>query len=349
MKIAVVGAGIFGVTVAFKLAENHSVDLYEKNDDILKAASDVNQCRIHRGYHYPRSDDTARSVIQAESSFKKEFSDAVMNNTENYYCVSKEDSLTTSEEYIDFCKRNNLEFTPSRLHVVQDDMIDLCVKVKENLFDHSKLKQICWQKLNKNKVNVLLQKKATEDILKSYDYVVLCTYTDMNELLKNYSSIQQELQFEVCEKLFVKLPNSFKNKSIVIMDGPFMSVEPVGRTDYFIIGDVVNTVLQRSVGLIPQVDEKFSSLLNKRIIKKPPISNFKNFIDSAERFMPEIKKAEHIGSSFCIKTVLPNVDNTDARPTLIKKINENTLMIFSGKIPTCVDVAEVVLKKIENV
>ena len=63
MKIAVVGAGIFGVTAAYTLAKNHSVDLFEKNNDIMMESSDVNQCRIHRGYHYPRSPDTVKKCF----------------------------------------------------------------------------------------------------------------------------------------------------------------------------------------------------------------------------------------------------------------------------------------------
>ena len=35
MRIAVIGGGIFGVTTAIRLAENHSVDLFEKNSDIF--------------------------------------------------------------------------------------------------------------------------------------------------------------------------------------------------------------------------------------------------------------------------------------------------------------------------
>ena len=31
MKIAVIGGGIFGVTIASNLAKNHTVDLFEKN------------------------------------------------------------------------------------------------------------------------------------------------------------------------------------------------------------------------------------------------------------------------------------------------------------------------------
>ena len=77
MKIAVIGGGIFGVTTAIKLANNHDVDLYEKNSDILQNASGINQYRLHRGYHYPRSKDTAFSSLQSEMLFKKEFSEAI--------------------------------------------------------------------------------------------------------------------------------------------------------------------------------------------------------------------------------------------------------------------------------
>ena len=72
MRIAVIGAGIFGSTVAVKLAEaGFGVDLYEKEGDILQAASGINQYRLHRGYHYPRSKETALSSKKPRSRFAK--------------------------------------------------------------------------------------------------------------------------------------------------------------------------------------------------------------------------------------------------------------------------------------
>ena len=68
MKIAVIGGGIFGVTIASKLAKSNSVDLYEQENDILKSASGINQYRLHRGYHYPRSSSTAIGVINYEQT-----------------------------------------------------------------------------------------------------------------------------------------------------------------------------------------------------------------------------------------------------------------------------------------
>ncbi len=42
MKIAIIGAGFFGSTIALKLSEQHTVHLYEKENNILNGASKVN-------------------------------------------------------------------------------------------------------------------------------------------------------------------------------------------------------------------------------------------------------------------------------------------------------------------
>jgi len=225
---------------------------------------------------------------------------------------------------------------------------DLCVKVKEKLYDYEKLKEICWKKLNKNNVNVLLKKEATQEILENYDFRVLCIYADFNKLLESFPESQQDFQYEVCEKVFVKLPPSFNNKSILILDGPFTSIDPVGTTGLFILGNVVHTVHQTNIGKYPYVDSKFLSLLNRGIIKDPPITNYELFIQSAAKFIPEIKKAKHFGSSFCIKAVLPYEQKTDTRPTLVNIVNDRTFTVFSGKIPTCVEVANNVISLIEK-
>ena len=340
MKIAVIGGGIFGATAAFRLAKNNSVDLFEKNSDILMAASDVNQCRIHRGYHYPRSDSTVKEVLKGNDSFMKEFGEAIMHNTDNYYCISKYDSLISADQYLHFCKKNGLEYEISEPDVIDKRSIDLCVKVKENLFDHSKLKKVCWQKLQDSDVNIYLNKTATDEIFDRYDFIVICTYGQTGKLLRKFSEFQREYQFEVCEKVFVKLPESFNNKSILIMDGPFPGIDPIGETGVFIIEDVVHTVLERTIGKQPKVDSKYIPLLDKGTITNPPISNFRLIIESGSRFMPEIKKAQYVGSSFCIKTTLAHVNETDERPTLIDNINEKIVTVFSGKIPTCVEAAK---------
>jgi len=49
---------------------------------------------------------------------------------------------------------------------------------------------------------------------------------------------------------------------------------------------------------------------------------------------------------YTIRTVLPNKDKDDARPTLVEKPDDKTFTIFSGKIGTCVSAAEEILEYI---
>ena len=212
MKIAIIGGGIFGITCAIKLAPDHQITIFEKNDDILKSASDTHQCRIHRGYHYPRSDETVQELLSCESSFIGEFSDAQMNETENFYCVSKNDSLVSADEYIDFCNRNSLEYKKSILEVVDENSIQLCLKVKETLYDYEKLKQICWQKLKSLGVNVKLNNQVNDDIFDKFDFVIICTYANTNSLLDKFPEKQRDFQFEICEKILLNYLMNLKIK-----------------------------------------------------------------------------------------------------------------------------------------
>jgi hypothetical protein len=51
---------------------------------------------------------------------------------------------------------------------------------------------------------------------------------------------------------------------------------------------------------------------------------------------------------FTIRTVLPKIEKTDARPTFVRKISKNVISIFSGKIGNCVDASIQVEKLINN-
>ena len=62
---------------------------------------------------------------------------------------------------------------------------------------------------------------------------------------------QKDYQFELCEKPVIKLPEQYKNKSVVIMDGPFMCIDPYGQTGYHVMGNVVHAIHETSVGFSP--------------------------------------------------------------------------------------------------
>ena len=348
MRIAIVGGGIFGITASIILAKNHQVELFEKNNELLQSASGSNQYRIHRGYHYPRSPDTVNDIIESESSFKEIFSDAMLTDFEHYYCIAKENSLTSAKQFLDFCNKFQLEYTPSQLQFMNEDSIEMCIRVKESVYDPEKLRQVCWKKLKDQNVKIHLSNKVSDDLFEKFDRVVICAYTGINQLLKQYPTQQNEYQFELCEKPVVKLPESFKNKSVVIMDGPFMCIDPLGNTGLHLLCNVVHEIHQTNIGKYPSINKKFVDLIDKGIIKNPSQTNFPKFIESTIDFIPEITKAKHVGSMFTYRAVPPRVEETDARPTIVKEINNKIVTLFSGKITTCVEAARKVEKIFEK-
>ena len=86
------------------------VNLYERTDDILKSASGINQYRLHRGYHYPRSYETAISSKEGQNGFLKYYGESILKEVENYYCIAKDESLVDKDTYIKFLDKLQLEY-----------------------------------------------------------------------------------------------------------------------------------------------------------------------------------------------------------------------------------------------
>ena len=345
-KIAVIGGGIYGITVACRLSEKYSVDLFEENEDILMGASGINQFRLHRGYHYPRSEETTLSALKSEPKFREEYREAIIDDFEHYYVIAKKDSLTSGDQYISFLKKFGLEYTEESPVTIDKSSIDLCVKAKESNIDPKILYRICWEKLNKQKVNVLLKNRATEEILEKYDHVIVCTYANINSLLKNDSS--QDYQFELCEKILAYLPKEFKNQSIVVMDGPFGCLDPYGRSDLFLLGHVTHAIHQSNIGRMPMFDKKYVNLINNDVIKKPFSTNFQKFIESMGKYMPKIREAKYFGSFFTFRVVVPKKESTDERLHYTSVVDKKIITVFSGKIANCVEAAEEVTSIIDR-
>lgn len=348
-NVAVIGAGIFGSSAAIQLSRNgYRVDLFEKESDILQGASGINQYRLHRGYHYPRSAETIKSLQDSEASFLAEYKDAVINQHDHHYCIAKENSKTTPQEFLALCKKWNLHNEPAQLSFVNPNAVALVVKGKEALINPHKLKEIVLEKLRESGVNLKLNTEAKLSDLDAYDIVINCTYANLNWLSDRYPALRRSYQFELCEKPVLKLPEQFKGKSVVVLDGPFMCIDPYGQTDYHVMGNVVHAIHASNTGYLPILPEAFKPLINKGVIENPPITNIEKMIESASEFMPEIKKAQHIGSMYTFRTVLPDVDHTDERPTIVQRIDTKLINIFSGKIGNCVESARQVLALLEK-
>jgi hypothetical protein len=64
--------------VAILLAEQgHSVRLFDPLG-VMRAASTINQYRLHAGYHYPRSPETVQETQEARAEFIRAFEPAIV-------------------------------------------------------------------------------------------------------------------------------------------------------------------------------------------------------------------------------------------------------------------------------
>jgi len=340
-KVLVVGGGIFGTTASVALATSgFNVTLHEELDGIMKCASDINQYRLHRGYHYPRSKSTAQECLDGLKSFKRKYGASVVNgNVNHFYAISSRDSMVSKEEYLKFLYEMGLEYNVNEPF----NGTDLTVEVGEELFDSEKLRVQVTQKMKGAGVNVVLNKHTTKEDFEDYDYVVIATYAKINELLDE--SIQY--QYEVVEKPVVKLPKEYKNKSVVVMDGPFMCLDPY-KNGYHVLGHVEHAIHSTNVGDYPMVLNKhIVGYLNNGVIHNPKVTKINKFIEAGMEFFEDFDKLEHIGSMFTVRTVLAHRDHDDARPTIVTQEAHNVYTIFSGKIGTCVQAANELVKRLQ--
>ncbi len=340
-RVAVVGGGIFGATAAIYAARaGHQVHLFEKESDVLQAASGINQYRLHRGYHYPRSSDTARSAKHADNSFREEYREAVIENGRHIYAIAKEGSLVGKDAFLAFCLEQGLfvKEIEAKPHL-NPDTVALVVEGEESWMDPDALRRVVLEKLKQAGVELHLNTHVIPDMLAPFDAVVLATYARLNELIPSEIGVTQDYQYEVCEKPVVRL-SGLENTGIVVLDGPFMCADPWGKTGLHVLGNVVHAIHATNIGKTPVVPESLAPFLDRGLIKNPPITKIKDFIESGRHFIPALAKAEHIGSLFTIRTVLPRLEKTDARPTIVTKLSDKYIRIFSGKIGNCVEAAK---------
>ena len=340
-KALVVGGGIFGTTSAVALANNgYQVELHEELEDVMMAASDINQYRLHKGYHYPRSKETAQECLKGLYTFKRKYERSVVNgDIEHYYAIASEDSKVSEFEYLAFL--DDLELPYKRVKPLPNT--DVTIKVEEELFDSYKLYESVRDKLWSSGVEVLKNKTTTKDDFKGYDVVVIATYAKLNDLLDE----KKWYQYELCEKPVVKLPKKYKGKSIVIMDGPFMCLDPYGDENH-VLGNVKHAIHCWNNGTEAFWPHEYTEYLNKGVIKNPKHTKIDKFIETGKKFFKDFDKLKHIGSMYTIRTVLANRDHDDARPTLVNHEGGNVYSLFSGKIDTCVDSANELVRKLNG-
>lgn len=342
MDILVIGSGIFGCCAALELAKaGFNVDLIDSESDIMTGASRVNHNRVHLGYHYLRSIDTAEQSIEGLLSFMFNYGHAVENQFVNYYALAKDKSKTTPEEFLDFCSRVGIgydyEYPDEKLF--DRSLLSACFKVPEPVFDYALLKKMVGENLVKSKVNLLLKRKLVD--LKKTGSTYFATYgaytkeysAVINASYANFNTINSLLGIPLKKLLYerVVIPE-FKYNSpafgLTVMDGEFCSVMPKGKQqNEFLLYHVKYSVLENK---LTEIHPDFSSEV---IDKEKDIYNY------SKLFMPFLNNVDTAGYNEVTRVVHKNDDDARLTELYCYKDFPNYFALLSGKITTCVQAA----------
>lgn len=348
-NIAVVGAGIFGCTIALILSKRFNVDLYERKPKILNEASQCNQFRFHEGFHYPRSSKTLKEIKKSNNDFVDFYGRNVFGDTENYYGISRIKSKTNLKNYLAFLKRNQLQFKLEGRNKITSDLISGVVKSNEKNLNYFKLKKKLEKKIFNSKVNIKLSSQLDKNILKykKYHQIIISAYKNNNDILNNIGiKVTNKFRYELIEKIIIKLPKKYKKISFVVMDGDFLCLDPYLGTDYHLISHVKHSKLKVIKSHFSKFNKRYDQKLIKTIFKDKKFSKFKKFIKDGSKYLPFLKNAKYISSFLVVRTLKANVEKTAERTNLIQRVDKNIITVLAGKWNTCVTVGNKIDKMI---
>lgn len=330
MNLAIIGGGLFGISSAIKIKEkfpNSKVDIFEKNSDFLMGASGKNQFRWHRGYHYPRSEDTIRECLDSYNEFNKYFKKAKIIS-DNYYAISRNNSKTNFIDYLKVLKKNQLDFEIVNNENFKKNMVDGIVKVNESLINIDIVRKLSKKYLKNLNVNIYLNNfvNLTAEFKKQYDYIVLSTYENNNRILK----LKSQNKYQLVEKIIVKTPKNFRKKSFVVLDGNFMCIDPYKNSNLSILGHVSHSVHKTIINNNANFGKKFSQLINNYYNERKSYSKFQFIKDDFNKYFNGMENLEFKSSFYVVRCTKKNKEKTDERLSECT-LKDNIISIFSGK------------------
>jgi len=350
-NVAIVGCGIFGAVTALRLSElGMKVDVFESNAGPLSGASYNNQNRLHLGFHYPRDHETAKQCIRGFEDFCKEFGESVLSNFQNMYFISSENSLVSPDKYLKFCDSLGLSYSELEISEINPKIqnVDLGITCDEVVYDCEILRKLIINKLDKSNVSLNFNSKVTDlkhiddgylmtinnNQEKYFDAVINCSYADVNRLTEKLGYEIQNRQYEYTVVPIIKW--NFPPVGITVMDGPFMTVLPFGKTGNFLLYHVKHAVVETIVG--PNMPLTWIDYESRPSDYLEAL--FEKMRKECSYFVPELMNSNCIGFLQGPRVVLANRDIDDSRRSMVEQHESGYITVFAGKIDHCTWVAD---------
>lgn len=368
----IIGAGIYGLYAALQCGKRkEKILVLEKDDEAFSRATYINQARVHMGYHYPRSYSTAIKSANYFERFNEDYKFSILSEFDQVYATSTNFSWTNADEFKKFCNDANIvcdEVSVSRYF--KEKMCDGAFLTREYTYDAQILKDYFLKEIAKyENVEIKYDAKVTSirKLEKVYEveiqngskfetgYLLNSTYAGVNQILEMLELEHFKIKYELCEIILCKVSDKFKDVGITVMDGPFFSIMPFGKTGYHSLTSVTFTPHKTCYDTLPTFDcQKRSNgycteydLGNcDKCIAKPE-SAWPYMSNLAKKYLKEDYGFEYVKSLYSMKPILKASEIDDSRPTVIKTFTTNPtfVSVLSGKINTVYDLDEVLNEK----
>lgn len=364
----IIGAGLYGLYSAhFCGMRGEHILVIECDEKAFGRATYINQARVHQGYHYPRSISTAMKSAGYFERFNKDYDFCINREFEQIYATSSQYSWSDGEQFKKFCKAAGImceELHPHRFF--KNEMCDGAFLTREYTYDAKILCQYFLNELSELKNVEIKYNTKIKGIEKETDCYVIkteegekyqtgfllnATYAGTNQILQMLGYEAFKIKYELCEIILCDVNEKLKPYGFTVMDGPFFSIMPFGKTGLHSLTSVTFTPHTTSYDSVPTFQCQKESrdycsaerLGNCNDCIAKPQTAFPYMANLARKYMREEYGFSYRESLFSMKPILMSSEIDDSRPTVVRTYSQKPtfVAVLSGKINTVYDLDEV--------
>lgn len=179
------------------------------------------------------------------------------------------------------------------------------------------------------------------------DFVLNATYAGTNQILDMAGFPKFGIKYELCEIILCDVNERLKNIGFTVMDGPFFSIMPFGKTGFHSLTSVTFTPHTTSYEELPVFSCQEESrgycsaahLGNCNDCPGKPDTAFPYMANLARKYMLDDYRFTYRQSLFSMKPILMSSEIDDSRPTVVRTYSKKPTFVgvLSGKINTVYD------------
>lgn len=374
----IIGAGLYGLYAAlFCARRGESVAILECDPKPFMRATYINQARVHMGYHYPRSISTAVKSAGYYDRFHEDYGFCIHDSFDQIYATSAQFSWTNAAEFKKFCSDAGIFCEQINADsIFREGYVDGAFRTREDTYDAMVLKEYLLKEIGhcrnvwmccNAKIDKIVKEKECYSITLlngdsfSSDFVLNATYASTNQIIarlkENLGDLNPEvfepfsIKYELCEIILCEVEGPLANRGITVMDGPFFSIMPFGKTGLHSLTSVTFTPHNTSYDQTPvfgcqRQSEGYCSssfLGNCNECPAKPESAWPYMSALASKYLKDEYRFSYKQSLFSMKPILKTTEIDDSRPTVIRTLSEGPtfVSVLSGKINTVYDLDEI--------